>query len=386
MAGKKAKASGATRTKRAGERIDLPNAKAAMEEAVQASSDPAVKADPKFIEWARQVRDFSEVCARAKLRSYIAVLGNAMLAKASNPRIDVYSLKAGDDSPGAYDARRPAEKVLVPASQQHRFSLGTSGGQPLNNQPFFRSYRITSAMTVRGHAKPVLGVLLKLLHEVQQYRRDEAIRALAAFVAVRRDYVPKYTRATGEFAVSTAAELATVVHGFVARYSEGGGRAQAVAGGLLDALYTASRVRVGKRNEPDRRTPGDVAIRETGDENSPFVRVFEVRDKNVPPYAAEASITKVAAAGIGRAALVCIAANQEPLDSEALRKRASEVGVDLELFTDWADLLRAIVFASEFREMRTAESAIAAIRRRLIQLELAPETVNEWDALTLKRE
>src|SRR2546429_5686432 len=119
------------------ERIALAITDAAMEEAVRASSDKSVRRHPKFIDWSRQVREFSEQCRPANLKSYIAVLGNAMLAKASNPRIDVYSLKAGDKAPGAYDARRPAEKVLVPASQKHGFNLGTSGPQPLNNQPFF---------------------------------------------------------------------------------------------------------------------------------------------------------------------------------------------------------------------------------------------------------
>ena len=196
MAGKRTKPKvAAVRSKPAGERIDLAIAEAAMAEAVRASSDPAAKADPKFIEWVRQVSEFSEICARANLKSYIAALGNAMLAKASNQRVDVFSLKAGDKSTGAYDARRPAEKVLYPASTKHQFSLGTSGPQPLNNQPFFREYRITSAMTVRGHAKPVLGVLLKLLHEVQQCRQDEAIRALAAFIdAIRVPAKPRKGR------------------------------------------------------------------------------------------------------------------------------------------------------------------------------------------------
>jgi hypothetical protein len=83
--------------------------------------------------------EFSKLCDRLKVKSYIAALGTAILAKASNPRIDVFSLKAADESPGAYDARRPAEKVLVPASQKYRFSLGVSGPQPLNNNPFMRS-------------------------------------------------------------------------------------------------------------------------------------------------------------------------------------------------------------------------------------------------------
>lgn len=268
---------------------------------------------------------------------HIAVLGNALLAKASNPRIDAYSLKAGDESGGAYHARRSAERVLVPASQEHRFSLGATGPQPLNNQPFFRSYRITREMRVRSHAKPVLDDLLKLLHEIQQYRCEEATRALAAFVDVPREYVPKYPARQGTLAISSGHQLATAIQNLVTEKSEGGGRAQAAAGGLLDTLFASERVRVGKRNEPDREAPGDICIRaelkegygyqvQDHEHATDFTRAFEVRDKNVPPHAVLAFVEKVAQAGIGRAALIAVAPNQEPLDVSRLSQRVRESG------------------------------------------------------------
>jgi hypothetical protein len=130
--------------------------------------------------------------------------------------------------------------------------------------------------------------------------------------------------------------------------------------------------------------PGDVGIRLTGEETSAFGRVFEVRDKNVPAYGAQAFITKVAEAGVGRAVLVGVAGDQEPLDASALIKRAREAGIDLEVFTDWGALVGAIVFASESRETCTVERAVAAIRSRLIQLELSGEAINDWDALTIR--
>lgn len=365
------------------EQTDLKVTEAIMEEAVRASTDVAVRSHEEFVEWSHRVRDFSELCARANLKSYIAALGNAILAKASNPRIDVFSLKAGDKSPGAYDARRSAEKVLVPASQIHKFSLGTTGPQPLNNQPFFREYRITNAMTVRGHAKPVLGKLLQLLHEAQQLRREEAVRALAAFVDVRRAYVPTYSVSEGNLLVWTANQLATAVGEFVSRRSEGGGRAQAAAGGLLDALFTSQRVRVGKKNEPDRKMPGDIGVRKTAGETAAFVRVFEVRDKNVPRHAALAFVAKVAATDVRRAVLLAIAADQEPMNPAELTERARESGVDLQVFTSWAELVRAIIFSAESRETRTVETAVAAIRNRLIELELSQEALQDWDALTV---
>lgn len=377
------------------EQIDLDTARAVMEQAVRASSDPAARSTQEFVDWSRSVRKFSELCAQRNLKSYIAVLGNALLAKASNPRIDAYSLKAGDESGGAYDARRSAEKVLVPASQEHRFSLGTTGPQPLNNQPFFRSYRITREMRVRGHARDVLDELLKLLHEIQQYRSEEATRALAAFVDVRREYVPKYAARLGTLAISSAEELAAAIHSLVTERSEGGGRAQAAAGGLLDALFSSEQVRVGKRNEPDREAPGDICIRaelETGltdqardqEPATDFTRAFEVRDKNVPPHAVLAFVEKVAQARIGRAALIAVAPNQEPLDVSRLSKRARESGVDLQIFIGWGLLVNFVVFASTGREACTLESAVAAIHNRLISLEVSEQAVREWDRLTMQ--
>lgn len=364
------------------EQIDLQECWRVMNAAVVAAQDPAVRADEDFVEWARHVRAFSELCAKVKLKSYVAVLGTALLAKAANPRVDVCSLKAGDMSGGAYDARRPAEKVLVPASQTHGFSLGTTGPQPLNNQPFFRAYRIDRGMTVRGHAKPVLGELLRLLHEIQQFRSEEAVLALAAFINVRRDYVPKYRVREGALAIGTTEQLAAAIATLVSERSEGGGRAQACAGGLLDALYSVERVRVGKKNEPDRHMPGDVGIRPVDATTDRFVRVFEVRDKSVPPHAAQAFAAKVAAADVGRAVLVAIAADQESLNVSELKARARELGVDLEVFLSWPELVRFVMFAANQRELTFVEAAVVTIRARLVDLELSTESVELWDGLT----
>ena len=365
------------------EKIDIEVAEALIDEAAKASRNEGTSKNPDFITWTRRVREFSELCQQKKLKSYIPVLGNALLAKGSNPRIDVFSLKAKDKSQGAYDARRTAEKVLVPASYIHKFSLGTTGAQPLNNQPFFRSFRIDRDLPVRGDAADLRDALLNLLHEIQQYRREEALIGLAAFIAVRREYMPKYTVAHGSLAVSDALSFARVLETFVRAESDGGGRAQAAVGGIMDAQFSRERVRVGKRNEPDRKMPGDVGIRATGDPETAFVRIFEVRDKNVPTHAVQSFIAKLAATGIGRGIIVAVAINQEGLDFPALKQQAIQSGVDLEIFTDWRDLLRAVAFSSEMKEVDFIEASVAAIRTRFIELELPDKTISDWDRTTL---
>lgn len=362
------------------EKIDVAVAQQAMERAIAFMADETIRAQPEFIAWTERVARFSKLSADKNLKSYVAALGNAMLAKASNSRIDVFSLKASDKSPGAYDARRTAERVLVPASQLHRFSLGTTGAQPLNNQPFFRAHRIDSTMTVRPDARAMLTELIALLHELQQCRGEEATRALAAFVEVRRGYVPAYASAVGETGFSTWIQLAEAVRAFVSERSEGGARAQASVGGLLDVLYGPDRVRVGKRNEPDRQMAGDVGVR---GEAETYFSVFEVRDKNVPPHAVIALATKAAEWAVGRATLVAVDPAQEPLDTAAMRTQARQMGVDLRIFIGWPAIIDTIVFATAVPESAAVILAASMIRTRLIELEVSTEGVARWDQLSL---
>jgi len=271
--------------------------------------------------------------------------------------------------------------VLVPASQRYKFSIGTTGPQPLNNQPFFRAYRIDTQLPVRKNLRPALEHLLNLLHEVQQLRSDEATRALAAFVKVRQQYVPKYAEPTGVPTVATLEDLAATLDRFVRARSDGGARAQAAVGGLLEALYSRDRVRVGKRNEPDRAAPGDVAVRSFTNSHT-LERIAEVRDKNVPDHAAIAVITKAADAGVGRAMLVAVAADQAPFDLPLLRACARERDVDILIFTGWKEIIKAVIFASAQREAYTIQHAIAAIRMRLIELEVPEDSLTQWDEMT----
>lgn len=237
------------------ESVDLDEAVSSMAAAVELAARVDASAIPLVQEWIVLVEHFSALCEAVRYRSSIAVLGNALLAKAANERIDVFSLKASADHPGAYDARRTAEKVLVPASQRNHFHLGVTGPQPLNNQPFFRHLRIESKMTVRENARPLLAELLRLLHRVGMMRRAEAIEALAGFIVVRRRFIPIYDKPPAQFAVATFHELRTLIDDFVKSNSEGGGRAMACAAGILDALFGSARVRLGKINEPDRKVP-----------------------------------------------------------------------------------------------------------------------------------
>lgn len=139
--------------------------------------------------WIERVRGLSTLCESVGSRTSIAALGTALLAKASNPRIDACSLTPTDTSTsGSYCARQVAS-VLAEVAREHSFDIGTAGREPLNNQPFMRSLRISRDMLARPQWRPAVQRLSDLCHEVNQLGGEDALRALAAFVHVRSAYV-----------------------------------------------------------------------------------------------------------------------------------------------------------------------------------------------------
>src|SRR5688572_6589145 len=69
------------------------------EEAALAKSQPVEGG------WVTQVKALSELCVGGVPRTHIAMLGTALLAKATNPAVDVFALKVQAGTPGAYTAR-----------------------------------------------------------------------------------------------------------------------------------------------------------------------------------------------------------------------------------------------------------------------------------------
>src|ERR1700681_3951819 len=86
--------------------------------------------------WAAKVKKLSELCSSA--RTHIAFLGTVMIAKATNLKADLFAIKpehAGNNA-NAFSARTLSENVLVPLSAEIGFNIGSTGRQPLNNQPY----------------------------------------------------------------------------------------------------------------------------------------------------------------------------------------------------------------------------------------------------------
>lgn len=341
-----------------------------LEEADLAESVPAPE------EWEDRVEALSRACESSS-KTHIAFLGTALLAKATHLETDAFAVKQGSDSPGSYSARSLAKDVLVPVCAKRRIDLGVTGREPLNNQPYFRIKRADPNVIlplVRDKAPVIL--LLDILEEVNRVGTAEDARAaLRAFIKVRRRHSPEYPTAAMQAGQFNLYELAETMSRFVAADSEGGKRAQAVAAGILAAVFDSDRIVAGRINDPDRHLAGDVGV---SDEADSWSLVIEVRDKPVTEDDLVLFARKTAQAGVSHAAVLAVASGQPEIETTGPVAWADEAGVCLRVYSSWSELIRDAVFWRGVSPLEFVERAVAAIRDRLVEVETSVEGVARW--------
>lgn len=337
--------------------------------------------DPGPAGWVQRIGALSEACESTS-KTHIAFLGTAILAKAVDPRADVFAVKAGASTAGAYSARGLGHGVLVPLAPVLGIDLGVSGREPLNNQPYFRIYRATAeeVLPLVKDAAPVR-VMLEILEHLQQGSSDEAREALRSFISVRRQYRREYPARESPIGALAVAELQVAITTLVRADSEGGKRAQAAVAGLLDAVFGTARVEAGRVNDPDRHLPGDVGVSRV-DDAATWDRALEVRDKPVSEADLILFARKAAEEGVRIAAVVAAAEKQPAIRTEHAIEWAKEVGVELTVFVGWVQIIREAVFWAPHPESETILRAVDAIRARLVDVEASQSAVAQWDQLT----
>src|SRR5262249_9789254 len=150
--------------------------------------------------------------------------------------------------------------VLVPLAAELGFSIGVTGREPLNNQPYFRMTRLGDDTPVHEGGRAAFTFMEELVAELSTLKTEaDAREALRAFIAVRRAYGPKYAAKEGGTQIAPE-QLVSVIKALIRDDSEGGKRAQAVVAGLMDVFAGIDRVESGRINDPSRKYPGDVCI------------------------------------------------------------------------------------------------------------------------------
>ena len=260
------------------------------------------------------------------------------------------------------------------------FSIGVTGREPLNNQPYFRMERLGDSTPVRGPGRAAYNYMLKLVMELHLPSDTEGARvALAAFIAVRRRHQARYAPPPGELAISPE-ELCEAIRALVREGSEGGRRAQAVVAGLLDAFVGPERVESGRINDPGRTHPGDVRVR-SADKEDIWEKAFEIRDKRVSISDVQIFGSKCASMGVREAAVVAIGEGQIPLDQATLSRWSCDLGIGVTLFESWGSIVEQTLFWTSDPKPEAARRAARHIHERLIAVEASPQAVELWVGL-----
>ena len=100
-------------------------------------------------------------------KTYRYVLITALLAKATDERVDVFSLQAQDDSIGAYDARSLCHGVIVKFERDYLPDGLGGSNEPFLNKPA-RFPRISASNAVRkGNDTVALHKLISALEQIK---------------------------------------------------------------------------------------------------------------------------------------------------------------------------------------------------------------------------
>jgi hypothetical protein len=331
----------------------------------------------KALEWALSDREvpydwteFARQTFEMTSKTYTPALGTVLLAKATDARVDPFSIKT-EHGQNTYSIRTLCHGVLVPAAQQLGFSIRNTGREPLNNQPFFRYDHMSEIERVRNrteHARFLVG-----LKRIERADNAAALAALAAFLRVafhEQQRLKSYAIDDGQLTVNWLSESIGV---FLNDDFDRPRRTQALVAGAFDVIY--SDVRSRRINDPSRDYPGDVQV---FDGQHPLLSV-EVRAKRVPPTEVAAFASACRNAGIERAFVVVLTPLHGALPVDELRRAApGDYGVLLTVIETHEHLVDEVLTWSS-RSLSVALRTFAeAVLRRLIEIEADPISPSRW--------
>lgn len=290
-------------------------------------------------EWVGRVKQLGELCPHGKSATVIAALGTAILAKATNLQVDVYSLLDRGESPTSYSARSLADNVWARHRAELAIDLGANGTNPLNNTPFIGKTRIDEITGVRN--QDGWTAFIDCIRAAESLASEaDARAALRGFIIARtKNIIPPVAidPAAGDSLLES--QLLAIISAFVAEQSEGGRRAQAATSAMLDAAFGGDRITVGVINDPDRRAPLDISVKS---DVGGFEIAFEVKDKPIDDHHIRASIEKtVQVHDFHNLAFVAVSHSQKIHSFDGTIHWAARHGVKLSVFFDWKSLFQA---------------------------------------------
>jgi hypothetical protein len=321
--------------------------------------------------WEQRVKRIGECPSR----SYVAALGTALLAKATEPAIDALTVKA-KAGPNAYSMRGVA-KVLVEKAPIYGYHLGRTGPEPLNNQPWFGSDRVDRFQNVRADAAPFHRDMVRFLSDLNRGSQEDAFAGLVAFLRLRIEFAETLRQAERSLSLRASddiAELIAALEIFVHQDTEGGRRGQALVAALFELAH--EEVHLAGINDPRSL---DVSVAQEGR----VILGAEVKQKPVLESAVLHLAEEAAAEEIDKAVLVALSSDQRPLDQERLRLQAlEESGVVIDVWIGVRELVTQVVLQAPVTAVEFARDLPSVYLRRMQEHGVSEAGQRYWADLT----
>lgn len=348
------------------ERIDHREALRVLEECHRI----AYSGDPVSPLWEQRTRQLAEMRSN---KVAIAVLGTALLAKATNPRIDALSLHERS-GPAGYQARTLAREVLAANAHRLGFVLGTKAPDPLASSPWFGAKRIDQIDKWRPRARVHADNLINWLSTLEA---EEAKDALSAFLRVRmleaqrasQQRLPTFSDIT---AVSFD-ELVATLRPFIELQPEEGRRGTAA----VAAAFAAAGFEVVARGVHD---PGQTDI-DILDAEGAIAIGIEVKQKPATDKDALDLAAGARSVGATKAILCALDPTQVALDAPRLRRAAeTEHAVMLHIIDSVEELLTFSILCGSTSRHEFLRDFPSRMAEYLDALEVTEEARERWSA------
>ena len=214
-------------------------------------------------------------------KTYRYILVNALLAKATNSKVDALSLQKGDGKGGKFDARSLCHKVLVPFEKlKLPGCLGDSNEPFLNKPARFVSLSHTNAVRA-GKDKETLEKLITILSQI--HNSEDAYKYLKSAMTVlidnHEEFLKKYS--IGDILIDVS-EFSQLVLDYIYKITDHTmeGEVCPLVVAELEQLYLGKDFKVvpHKVNESgsSSKEVGDIDI---FDSEGTLVNAIEVKDK-----------------------------------------------------------------------------------------------------------
>lgn len=229
------------------------------------------------------------------------ILVTALLAKATNPKINALCLQAGSQLDGAYDARSLCHGLLVPFERKYFDGGLGSSNEPFLNKPARAPELAPSNPVRRGNDQMLLNLLCSFLPQIQTQQEafdaltDAIVCCVAKFLQIKKSSTVQAVK------VPTLTEMDFFLNNLLEQAC--GGESLVLALGALIKLHSTAlagkikvEVHVVNQSGASSKEVSDIDVYLNGN----LLYAFEAKDKSYTQEDVTHAVRKVADSGFDR--------------------------------------------------------------------------------------